>query len=145
MKHTRMISMVTIIGTLLAVSPAFAGNGGPRGFHGRQDKFNEKWLDHAVKGLELTPDQEATFRSLHADHKTSAAPIREKVKALRSEMRETWQEPELDEGNIMEISREIHRLKAELAELRISLRIDIHKILTPEQRDRLAQGPGRRG
>jgi len=164
--------MIAVIVTLLSAAPAMAGNGqgGNRGQGiGNQDGtgrwkkgpgrrgFKGDFVERMVKHLNLTADQETKVRALHEEHKNLAEPLREKLKVLHEEMRAAWQVPEPSEVEIIELQRQIHALKGELAELRVQLRIDVMTILTPEQREQMAQfhkmgrgkgmgrGMGRRG
>jgi len=157
MKRTHIISITAVIAIALASAPVIAGKTGAknqdrgvsrwdgtgnvepgcpyggRGFKrpgrgGRGDGM--RWLD----AVDLTPDQQAKIATLREDADKVAAPLREKVKTLREQMRAKWAAAEPDEGAIIKLHREIHKIQGQLGEYRIQHRIDVLYILTPEQR-----------
>jgi Spy/CpxP family protein refolding chaperone len=100
-----------------------------------------------ARHLDLTPEQEAKVRELHGEMRSGTEALREKVRNLKDEMRKEWRQEVPDAATILELQKEMHEVKGELAEHRIRFRLDVAAILTPEQREkaraRLMEGRGR--
>jgi Spy/CpxP family protein refolding chaperone len=155
MKHTHLISIATA-SFLLAVSAGawdFAGKGkdkrgdsgfqedteglGPQGKHLRRGQSGRGHRNGAMRGverLELTAEQKTRIESFRADHKKATESLMDKEQALREKTRAAWQAAQPNEAAIMSLHREAHKVRGELAEYRIQLRLDIISVLTPEQR-----------
>jgi protein CpxP len=160
MKRTHIISIIAVtavIAVALASAPVIAGKAGSK----NQNQGVKSWdktgdveygcaywgnggrgpgrggRGYGMGGLnrvDLTPDQQAKITKLREDAEKVAAPLREKVNALREQMRTLWAAPTPDEGAILKLHREIHKIEGQLAEYWIQHRIDVLSVLTPEQR-----------
>jgi len=133
MTSKKIISLVSVTALILISASAMAGKG--RG-EGKDRGFRGDKVARMVRHLDLTPDQEAKVRALHADHKSATKALRERVRALKDEIREAWQQEVPDEAAILALQKEIHEVKGALAEHRVRLRLDVMAILTPDQRER---------
>jgi len=160
MKRTHIISITAVtavIAVALASAPVIAGKAGTK----NQDKGVKNWdktgdVEYGCaywgkggKGpgrggrgdgmgwlnrVDLTPDQQTKITKLREDAEKVAAPLRQKVRTLREQMRTQWAASTPDEGAILKLHREIHKIEGQLGEYRIQHRIDVLSILTPEQR-----------
>jgi Spy/CpxP family protein refolding chaperone len=148
MKHTKKIFIITVVAVLAtAAAPAFAGKGKAKGSgRGFRDgtgqlegwgKRGKGFRDKGMRGLsrlDLTAEQKTRIEAIHEDHRKSTETLRKQARDLKEQMRGLWQATTPDEGAILFLHRQIHKIKGELAEYRIQMRIDVLAILTPEQR-----------
>lgn len=161
MTHKSIISLAAVLIATLALSSAYAKKGraggpgrsygsgdgsgsfepgdgrgrghGHRGF-GKGDR-GMRWL----KFVDLTPSQKQQIQTLKDETKADAAPLREKARELREQMRALWQTSTLDEGAILDMHKQIHDIRGQLAEMNIQLRIDVIGLLTPEQKAQMQE------
>jgi Spy/CpxP family protein refolding chaperone len=92
----------------------------------------------------LTAEQSATFTELRNERDQKALPIRNEMIAKRAELRNLWLESNPDEAAIKAKQQEINDLRVKLQDTMTEYRLEVGKILTPEQRAQLQfSGPGR--
>jgi Spy/CpxP family protein refolding chaperone len=159
---TAIMAALALAGAALAAPPgAGPRHGGPH--HGPgMHMFHPGALPVLAEALELTEDQQATIESLFEEMRPQppGPEVRERMQSLREQMHELWQAESPDRGAILAKMAEMDALRAELRaerrNQRISLRLAVLDVLTPEQRaeltelreemrERRQRGPGRRG
>ena len=156
-----MRKTVTILGTLVLVAaialPVFAydrgwskGRGMAMGPGGMQAPFC-----HNVPNL--TPEQSAKLTELRAQHDKDVVPLRNKLTAKHAELRNLWLQANPDQAAIKAKQQEINDLRNKLQDRMTEYRLEVGKILTPEQQAQLqskrfgsdyrgnAKRPGSRG
>jgi protein CpxP len=159
MKHTKNMLIITVVTVLaMAASPAFAGKGKKKGsgrgfrdgtgeIEGREKRgkgFHDKGM-RGLSRLDLTAEQKTRIEAIREDHRKSTETLKKQVRDLKEQMRGLWQATTPDEGAILSLHRQIHKIKGELAEYRIQMRIDMLAILTPEQRAEMRSFKGQPG
>ncbi len=155
-----MRKTATIIGVLVLVAaiaiPVFAhdrgwGKGRAPGIgpEGRQAPCCE-----AIPNL--TPEQSAKLTELRQQHDKEIIPLRNELTAKHAELRNLWVQGNPDEAAIKAKQQEINELRNQLQDKMTEYRLEVGKILTPEQRAQLqsarpdrsrwdAKRPGARG
>jgi Spy/CpxP family protein refolding chaperone len=119
---------------VLAGGPGFGpgqGRGGCGGFWGVQN---------------LTPEQQTKLQELRQKHYTQVNPLRERMFALRQELRTLWADPNADAQAIKAKESEMNSLRDQMRDQAVQLKLDARNILTPEQISSLGAacgGPGR--
>ena len=141
-----MKKTATIIGALVLVAalamPLLAhdrgwGKGRGIGPEGRQ-AFCLKTIPN------LTPEQSAKLKELREQHEKDILPLKNEMIAKRAELRNLWLQGELDEAAIRAKQLEINDLRNKLQVTKTEYRLELGKILTPEQRAQLQSSrPGR--
>lgn len=144
MKKLTLTLMVVMLGALLATS-AFAfgpGGGKGQGYCGNTG-FNK---------LNLTDEQKTKFEVLVTANQKEIRPIREKMFDKSVALRRLWLQPNPDKDKILALQKEVRTLRDQIQDKSTILRLEIRKVLTPEQQEKLAnigwgrgQGFGPRG
>lgn len=94
--------------------------------------------------LDLTPDQEAKLEELRKSAGEERQVHFEKMRKLREDMREAMKDPEANEAKINRLIDEMSGLRAERMKRGLARTREMRKMLTPEQREKLAKLRGRR-
>jgi len=87
--------------------------------------------------LNLTPEQMQKMQALREGFLKEKIPLRNELVVKRLEMRGLWMQTNPDEAKILTKQREINALRAQLGEKIIKNRLEMRKILTPEQQAQL--------
>jgi Spy/CpxP family protein refolding chaperone len=123
--------MVAGLGLLLSAS-AFAF-GGPRDDGGR-GYCNEAGL----RRLNLTDEQKAKIEALRIAYEKDVRPIKEKMFDKSVALRRLWLQENPDKDKIYAAQKEVRTLRDKIQDKVTALRFEIRKILTPEQKEKLA-------
>jgi Spy/CpxP family protein refolding chaperone len=135
-----MKKMVVALGLVsamaLTAATAFAwGPGMGRGFG--------PGVGPGMVGVNLSPEQIAKIQKIRADRYAEIAPVRTEMFAKRTELRNLFREPVLDQAKIAAKQKEITTLQAQMQEKALATRTAVAETLTPEQRAQLpASGKG---
>jgi len=123
-----------VLSLVVAVSPVLAG---PKGEHAGKmghGAMAEKMADE----LNLSTEQRAKMKDLHAAQQQEMAPIHEEMKKKHAEMEQLFAAATLDEAAIMAKAGELAAVQAQMHTSMIKMRIAMHQIMTPEQRVKAA-------
>ncbi len=88
---------------------------------------------------DLTQDQKQKIEALKATAMQQAAPLREQIAALRTNMKALWAADPLDRQAIVSKQAEVEALRAQIKSIWTDFFFQLHDILTPSQRAWLAQ------
>jgi Spy/CpxP family protein refolding chaperone len=110
------------------------------GFHGRGDRSAGPvpW-----DRLNLTPDQVDKLKALRKSFLEEKIPLQNDLMRERLEMKALWMQANPDEQKILAKQQEINSLRAQIGEKAIKNRLEMRKILTPEQQAMWIQLLGR--
>ena len=121
------------------------GNRGD-GYHRRGSGMHRGMLPPYVA---LTAEQQAAADTIAERSQKAAEPIHTEVQNLRTQMHNEWKANKPNKQKIISINRQIRSLRGKLSERRISDRIEMIALLTPEQRaemiERMPENPYRDG
>jgi len=120
----------------MVYGPHGFGPGGPGPWMGPG-----KW----APGLNLTAEQVQKMNALQESHFKETLPLRNEIMAKELELRTLWSQANPDQEKILAKQREINQLRAQMQEKSIQHRLEMRKILTPEQQAQWAAfgyGPG---
>ena len=136
------------IGTLMAVlfvaaiatsAFAFGGGRGPGyGPCGRGDF-------QGPAGLTLTAEQKTKIKEMQETHWKDMKDLRDKMFSKRDEIRKLWLNPNPDEGKIKAAQKEMSELRDQIQDKGTAFRLESLKVLTPEQREKIASDRADRG
>jgi Spy/CpxP family protein refolding chaperone len=135
MKKLTLTLMAMIISVLLT-APAFAfghGDGRGQGYCGQQG-----W-----KKLNLTDDQKTKIEALQTAFQKDIKPIREKMFDKSVALRRLWLQANPDKDAIAAAQKEVRALRDEMQDRVTAMRLEVRKLLTPEQQEKLANAWGR--
>jgi Spy/CpxP family protein refolding chaperone len=91
----------------------------------------------------LTAEQSTKIQALQKAHLDEIAPLQQDLLNKKTELRSLWLNPTPDQAKITALQKETLNLQSKLAEKGTNLRLEIRKVLTPEQQAQMAAfGPG---
>ncbi|MBN2437878.1 MAG: Spy/CpxP family protein refolding chaperone [Deltaproteobacteria bacterium] len=129
MKKVMTVAAVIALAAVVA-SPAIAYRGMAGGFDRGSGGY--AMMDPA-RGLDLTPEQTAKINDLREAHLKAIKPIRDQLYAKNGELRLLWLAKTPDQEKILALQKEVRNLRDQLADQTTANRIEVRKILTPEQ------------
>jgi len=139
MKKITLTLTAVALGLLLA-SQAFAWGPGP----GRGQGYCR---EAGLERLNLTDDQKAKIEALQTTNRKAIKPLREKMFDKTVELRRLWLQANPDKDKITAAQKELRTLRDEMQDKNTAMRLEVRKVLTPEQNEKLAdmgwgRGPG---
>jgi len=135
MKKTTIIGMSLVLALALMATVALAWG------QGRGYGWGPGYGYSAIPNL--TAEQSSKIQALQKAHLDEIAPIQQQLLAKRTELRSVWLTPNADQAAITAKQKEILNLQATLQEKGTNFRLEINKLLTPEQQAQMAAfGPG---
>jgi Spy/CpxP family protein refolding chaperone len=93
--------------------------------------------------LNLTPDQIEKMKALRKSFFEQALPLRNELMSKKLELKALWMQTNPDEGKILAKQKEINALRVQLQEKATKNRLEMRKILTPEQQAQVVSLLGR--
>jgi len=137
-----VMSFVTVIAVTALAASAFAfGPGWGRG-HGGGSCYGGEIT--ALSELNLTAEQTAKINALRETHLKDVKPLQDKMFSKRGELRLLWLQQNPDQEKILAAQKEIRTIRDQMQDKMTVHRLNVLKLLTPEQQEKLkAFGPGR--
>jgi len=151
----KMILTVLAIALLATSSLAFAqgwGRGagmayGPGAWMGPGPYAPGYFPGYWAASLNLTPEQIQKMQALREAYWKEIMPMQNELLSKRLELRGLWLQPNPDQDKILAKQKEINALREKLQEKATKHRLEMRRILTPEQQAKLGAafgwfGPG---
>ena len=133
-KRVVILGLVAVM--VLGVAYAFAqGPGSGPGPGHRPGWGQEKWSS-------LTPEQQTKFQELRQKLNDETAQLRGTMLTKRLELRSLWTNPKADPKAIVEKEKEFRGLQDQMRDKSLQLKLEVRKILTPEQLSQFGSGWG---
>ncbi|MCB1185273.1 periplasmic heavy metal sensor [bacterium] len=151
MSRRNLILVVAALAALGLAATALAQGPGPRGGRGPGaggpdgDFDGGPRLERLQAHLDLTDEQVAAIEDLHEKTRTKNTELRKELLRLRNDKRGEMLKDEPSAGKLVELTRKIGEVRTEMQVNRVETRLAVRKLLTPEQRDKMLLGEGRRG
>jgi Spy/CpxP family protein refolding chaperone len=95
------------------------------------------------RSLNLTPEQVEKMKALRKSFFEQVLPFWNELRSKKFELKALWVQTNPDEGKILDKQKEINALRAQLGEKVTKNRLEMRKILTPEQQAQLVSLLGR--
>jgi len=135
MKKKSIIGVGLFLAMALTATVALAGGMG-RGFG-----WGPGYGYPAVPNL--TAEQSSKIQALQKAHLDAIAPLQQDLLKKKTELRSLWLSPTPDQAKITALQKQILDLQAQIAQMSTNLKLEIRKVLTPEQQAQLSlYGPG---
>jgi Spy/CpxP family protein refolding chaperone len=136
------LTLMAAVMSLLLTSQVFAW--GPGGGPGRGKGYCR---EAGFEKLNLTAEQKTKIEALQDAHFKATKPVREKMFDKSVELRRLWLTANPDKNKITAAQKEIRVLRDDMQDKGTAMQLEIRKILTPEQNEKLAnsrwgKGPG---
>jgi Spy/CpxP family protein refolding chaperone len=141
MKKLTLTLMAVVVG-LLFTSQVFAwgagyGPGKGRGY--------ENYREAGFERLNLTAEQKAKIEALQTSTYKETRPIQEKMFDKSVELRRLWLQANPDRDKITGLQKEVSALRDVMQGKATEMRLEIRKVLTPEQQEKLVNAGWGRG
>jgi Spy/CpxP family protein refolding chaperone len=145
MKKLILTLMAIALGALLTVSAFAIGPGGCSGNGPGGDGDHHR--DKIFKKLNLSDEQKTKIETLITENRKAIRPFREKMFDKSVELRRLWLQVNPDKDKIYAAQKEIRTVRDQMQDKITAMRLEIRKVLTPEQNEKLAnsrwgRGPG---
>jgi Spy/CpxP family protein refolding chaperone len=134
MTFVALFAMAALTASAFAVGPG-AGRGHDRGHHGGGDCYGDDLK--AVSGLNLTTEQTAKVSALREAHLKDVKPIQDKMFSKRGDLKLLWLQKSPDQAKIRQTQKEIRTLRDQMEDKKDNHRLEVLKVLTPEQQEKL--------
>jgi Spy/CpxP family protein refolding chaperone len=149
MKKLTMTLVAVLIVTALSTFAFAYGPGWGRG-HGGAESYGPD--TSFLSQLNLTPEQTAKINALREANLGDTKPLRDKMYSKRGDLRLLWLQTNPDQNKIMAVQKEIRALRDQMQDKMTAYRLEVLKVLTPEQQEKMKSfrmgrggGPGMRG
>jgi len=142
MKKTIIIGLsLTLALALMATFALAQGPGFGRGY-GPGTGYGGGYSSPAIPNL--TAEQSSKMQALQQAHLTKIGPLQQALLSKRLELRSLWLSPNPDQAAVMAKQKEILALQSQIQEEATNFRLEMRKVLTPEQQAQLGAfyGPG---
>ena len=140
MKKVMMIVAVIALAAIVT-SPAMAYRGMGMGYGSGPGNVADIG---AARGLDLTAEQTEKINAMRAAHLKDIQPLRDQVYSKSKELRTLWLAATPDREKITALQKEAQGLRDQLTDKLTTYRLELRKILTPEQLAKVqAYGSGR--
>jgi Spy/CpxP family protein refolding chaperone len=138
-KTMKKIIFAIIMAAILATAGVAMGQGWGKGpgmgmGYGPYSGGARAWGPGLWRALNLTPEQVEKIKALRGSFFKEKIPLRNDLMSKRLELRALWAQTNPDEEKILAKQKEINALRAQLEEKATRNRLEMLKILTPEQR-----------
>ena len=148
MKKLTMTLVTVLIVTALATYAFAYGPGSGRG-HGGPDCYGPD--TSLLFQLNLTPEQTAKINALREENLRDTKPLKDKMFSKRGDLRLLWLQTNPDQNKIIAAQKEIRALRDQMQDKMTAYRLEVLKVLTPEQKEKAKSlkmehgfGPGMR-
>jgi Spy/CpxP family protein refolding chaperone len=126
-----------VAGTATAQPYGEGGKGFRRGMRGKR-------IEMLKAKLGLTDAQVQQIKAIRADQRARCKPYREQIRPLRQQMRALLQADVVNGAQIVALHARIRSIRQVLGEQRLQSRLKVMRLLTKEQRVKMAQSFGKR-
>ncbi len=134
MRKLTLTLTVVAVGLLLT-SQAFAWGPGRGHGTGRDCGYRS---EAGYEKLNLTDEQKIKIEAMRDANFKATKPLREKLFDKAVELRRLWLQADPDKGKITSAQKELRTLRDEMEDKVTALRLEIRKVLTTEQNEKLA-------
>jgi Spy/CpxP family protein refolding chaperone len=98
----------------------------------------------AARGLDLTVEQTEQINTMRAAHLKDIQPLQDQMLSKSKELRNLWLAATPDQEKITALQKEARMLRDQMTDKRTAYRLEVRKVLTPEQQAKAqAYGTGR--
>jgi Spy/CpxP family protein refolding chaperone len=127
---------VLIVGALTFSGVAFSWGG--MGFGGRGYGPDPS----VISGLNLTDEQASQIKALRDTFLRDIKPLQDKMFSKRGDLKLLWMKENPDQEKIAVTQKEVRDLRNQIEDRMVQQRLEVFKVLTPEQKEKLpSNGP----
>jgi Spy/CpxP family protein refolding chaperone len=139
-----MNKIIRIIGIAILLSAGFTANAGAgeRGPKAKGEGPKAGKPMGPLADLNLTPEQKQKMDQIHEAAAKQAEPLHKELDGKMKEMQALWAVDKPDKAAIERKHAEMNAISSKLWGIHIDSKLQIHALLTPEQRAKWASHPG---
>ena len=138
-KITLTLMALFLVATVATVAMAYGpGRGAGKGSSAPCDA-------RGFSALNLSEEQKTKLNASQEAHWKEVAPLREQMTAKRAALQKLWLEPNPDQAKIAAAQKELRTLRDQMQDKGTAFRLERLKVLTPEQKEKLATFAGSKG
>ena len=123
------VTSLTLAGALISPELAHAGKGGGKG---------EAKITKLCESIGCTQKQAETMRTVMKQMHLDIKPDREAIRDLRGQMASEWKSDKPDERKLARLADKIAAHERNIADRRLEAMLELHPILSAEQREAVA-------
>ena len=144
------LSVLMVVGGFaLQTAHATPGGEGSHGSHGSDGSYGERGdksdrtanprhMKRMLDSVEATPEQRAQIRQINSANQEGRKAQREQVKALRSQMATLMAQPNVDARAAETLRQQMMAQQDQASKQRMQTMLEVSRVLTPEQRQKMA-------
>ncbi len=130
--------ILAVLGIALLATSGLAmaqgwGRGAGMGYGPCMQGYGQTAPGAGAPGLNLTAEQNQKITALQENSFKETVPLRNELTAKQLELRSLWAQTDPDQEKILAKQKEINALRAQLQEKGTKNRLEMRKVLTPEQ------------
>lgn len=103
---------------------------------GKGSARGENIRERMAEKLELTDEQQEKIDEIRYEADLKKIDIRPSIEKARLELRRQMDKDDIDKNRVLDLTEDIGKWQTEIRKIDIAEKIDIHNILTPEQREK---------
>ena len=150
---TAMLAIsATVLQSAHAAPGAYAGghgggHGGSHGasFGGGQGMGSPRQMDRMLDSVDATPEQRAQIKQIVASAREAGRALRAQGQALRDQSAALFAQPNVDARAAEALRQQMLAQHDQASQRRMQTMLDISRVLSPEQRQKLAERMKQRG
>jgi Spy/CpxP family protein refolding chaperone len=128
-----VVSMATVV-----MAQGQGGNGQGRGHgSGQGESGPEMKIERMAKHLDLSAEQVTAIKEIHESGRAENRETRKQLLRLRNEKHGEMLKDDPSTKKVLELTTEMGDLRTRMQTSRTSERLEVRKVLTPEQRDKM--------
>jgi Spy/CpxP family protein refolding chaperone len=138
-KLMTVVAVIALAAVVASPAMAYRGMGGGYGY----GPGNVADIG-AARGLDLTAEQTAKINAMREAHLKDIKPLQDQMYSKSGELRNLWLAVTPDREKILALQKEAQVLRDQMTDKRTTYRLEVRKVLTPEQQAKVqAYGTGR--
>jgi len=143
-KQKSTITTLAVLSIICLATVALAQGPGARG-GGNGGRGNGMAIERMAQRLDLTLEQVEAIKEIREKGREENVGLRKDMMKLRNEKRGEMLEDSPSSDKVLKLTRQIGDLRTEMQTNRMSNRLEVRKVLTPAQRDKMLLMGERRG
>ena len=149
-RDLRLLMAVTAVAlcaslSQLAWARPFEGPGGHGGPGGHEMGGSPRHMDRLLDEVKATPDQRAQIKQISDATRTEMAALREAGRKLHEQNRALFAQPNVDARTAETLRQQMLAQHDQASKRMLQMKLDISRVLTPEQRTLLSERMKKRG
>lgn len=106
---------------------------------GCAEKHMHSPMKHGLEMLDLTPEQTEEIDAIKMATEKKVIPIKSDIELIRLDLEKEMKVEAPDRKRVMGLVKDIHALELEIKQAKVDQHLQIHGVLTPEQRSGLSK------